>query len=57
MSLLDCQVAILANQAMMYLGADQVPSRMGNAHPNIVPYQVFATKDGHMIMVVDDGSM
>lgn len=52
MSLLDCQVAILANQAMMYLGADQVPSRMGNAHPNIVPYQVFATKDGHMIIAV-----
>ncbi|MHC8865147.1 CaiB/BaiF CoA transferase family protein [Arenicellales bacterium IMCC57338] len=56
MSLLDCQVAILANQAMMYLGAGQVPSRMGNAHPNIVPYQVFATEDGHMIIAVGNDS-
>ena len=46
MALLDCQVAILANQAMTYLAAGQTPVRMGNAHPNIVPYQVFETQDG-----------
>lgn len=56
MALLDCQVAILANQAMMYLSAGEVPQRMGNAHSTIVPYQVFATQDGHMILAVgNDG--
>ena len=51
-SLLDSQVSILANQAMNYLVSGQVPERMGNAHPNIVPYQVFATSDGHVILAV-----
>lgn len=51
-SLLDSQVSILANQAMNYLVSGQVPKRMGNAHPNIVPYQVFATSDGHVILAV-----
>lgn len=51
-SLLDSQVSILANQAMNYLVSGQVPQRMGNAHPNIVPYQVFATSDGHVILAV-----
>ena len=56
MALLDCQVAILANQAMTYLAAGQTPVRMGNAHPNIVPYQVFETQDGHIILAVgNDG--
>ena len=56
MALLDCQVAILANQAMTYLAAGETPVRMGNAHPNIVPYQVFETKDGHIILAVgNDG--
>ena len=56
MALLDCQVAILANQAMAYLAAGQTPVRMGNAHPNIVPYQVFETQDGHIILAVgNDG--
>lgn len=56
MALLDCQIAVLANQAMMYLAAGEVPERMGNAHPNIVPYQVFATQDGHLILAVgNDG--
>ncbi len=56
MALLDCQVAVLANQAMMYLAAGEVPNRMGNAHPNIVPYQVFATRDTHLILAVgNDG--
>ncbi len=52
MALFDCQVAILANQAMTYLVGNDVPSRMGNAHPNIVPYQVFATRDSQVILAV-----
>ena len=56
MALLDCQVAILANQAMTYLAAGQTPVRMGNAHPNIVPYQVFETQNGHIILAIgNDG--
>ena len=51
-SLLDSQVSVLANQAMNYLVSGRVPKRLGNAHPNIVPYQTFATKDGHIIMAV-----
>ena len=51
-SLLDSQVSILANQAMNYLVSGQVPERMGNPHPNIVPYQVFASSDGHVILAV-----
>lgn len=56
MALLDCQVAGLANQAMNYLSGGMVPGRMGNAHPNIVPYQVLATSDGHLILAIaNDG--
>jgi crotonobetainyl-CoA:carnitine CoA-transferase CaiB-like acyl-CoA transferase len=51
-SLLDSQVAVLANQALNYLVGGKVPGRLGNAHPNIVPYQTFETKDGHIIMAV-----
>jgi crotonobetainyl-CoA:carnitine CoA-transferase CaiB-like acyl-CoA transferase len=51
-SLLDSQVAVLANQALNYLVGNKVPKRLGNAHPNIVPYQTFETKDGHIIMAV-----
>ncbi len=51
-SLLDSQVSVLANQAMNYLVSGKVPKRLGNEHPNIVPYQTFATKDGHIIMAV-----
>ena len=47
-SLLDCQLAWLYNQASNYLVGGQVPGRLGNAHPNIVPYQTFATADGHI---------
>lgn len=55
-SLLDVQVAALANQAANHLVGGQVPQRMGNAHPNIVPYQDFPTADGHMILTVgNDG--
>jgi crotonobetainyl-CoA:carnitine CoA-transferase CaiB-like acyl-CoA transferase len=56
MALLDVQVAVLGNQAMNYLASGKAPSRMGNAHPNIVPYQAFATLDGHIILAVgNDG--
>ncbi len=52
MALLDVQVAMLANQASNYLVSGRAPQRAGNAHPNIVPYQVFATSDGHMVLAV-----
>lgn len=51
-ALLDVQVAALANQAANHLVGKRVPARMGNAHPNIVPYQDFPTNDGHMILTV-----
>jgi crotonobetainyl-CoA:carnitine CoA-transferase CaiB-like acyl-CoA transferase len=55
-ALLDVQVAMLANQASNWLIGGCVPTRMGNAHPNIVPYQVFPTRDGHMVLAVgNDG--
>ncbi|MDR5886595.1 CaiB/BaiF CoA-transferase family protein [Vreelandella janggokensis] len=52
MALMDVQVGVLANQALNYLTSGNVPQRLGNAHPNIVPYQAFATQDGHMIVAV-----
>ncbi len=55
-SLFDVQVAMLANQASNQLIGEKTPHRMGNAHPNIVPYQVFPTRDGHMVLAVgNDG--
>lgn len=50
--LYDSQVAWLANQAMNYLVSGEVPERLGTAHPNIVPYQSFATRDGHLMLAV-----
>jgi crotonobetainyl-CoA:carnitine CoA-transferase CaiB-like acyl-CoA transferase len=56
MALLDVQVAVLANQAMNYLVSGKSPTRLGNAHPNIAPYQTFAVADGHVIIAVgNDG--
>ena len=52
LALLDVQVACLANQAMNYLVSGHSPRRMGNGHPNIVPYQDFPTADGDMILAV-----
>ena len=49
-ALLDSQVGVLANQALNYLVSGKVPERLGNAHPNIVPYQVFPVADGHIII-------
>ena len=56
LALLDVQVACLANQAMNYLVSAKAPRRMGNGHPNIVPYQDFPTADGDMILAIgNDG--
>ena len=56
LALLDVQVACLANQSMNYLYSGNSPKRMGNAHPNTVPYQDFPTADGHMILAIgNDG--
>jgi crotonobetainyl-CoA:carnitine CoA-transferase CaiB-like acyl-CoA transferase len=56
MSLYDTMTGVLANQALSYLVSGQAPNRMGNAHPTVVPYQVFPTSDGHMIIAVgNDG--
>ncbi|MGQ0383889.1 MAG: CaiB/BaiF CoA transferase family protein [Gammaproteobacteria bacterium] len=52
LALLDTQVAALANQALNYLVTGQAPGRRGTAHPNIVPYQAFATKDGYLMLAV-----
>lgn len=50
LSLLDCGVAVLANQATNHLLGGVLPKRLGNAHPNIVPYQLFPASDGHLII-------
>ncbi|MDP5307448.1 CaiB/BaiF CoA transferase family protein [Paracoccus spongiarum] len=50
LSLLDCGVAVLANQATNFLLGGHEPHRLGNAHPNIVPYQLFPAADGHLII-------
>jgi crotonobetainyl-CoA:carnitine CoA-transferase CaiB-like acyl-CoA transferase len=55
-SLLDCQVAWLYNQASNYLVSGRVPARHGNAHPNIVPYETFRTADGHINLGVGNDS-
>ena len=52
LALYDSQVAWLANQNMNYLVGGLVPERQGTAHPNIVPYQVFATANGHLMLAV-----
>jgi crotonobetainyl-CoA:carnitine CoA-transferase CaiB-like acyl-CoA transferase len=50
--MLDAHVAWLANQGMNFLATRENPERLGNQHPNIVPYQVFPTKDGHIVLSV-----
>lgn len=56
MSLFDVATAITANQAMNYLATRTAPNRRGNAHPNIVPYQVFQTRDSYVIIAVGNDS-
>jgi crotonobetainyl-CoA:carnitine CoA-transferase CaiB-like acyl-CoA transferase len=56
MALLDCAVSITGNQAMNYLTTGTPPTRLGNAHPNLTPYEVFETSDGHIIIATgNDG--
>ncbi len=50
LSLLDCAVAVMANQAMNYFASGEAPARTGNFHPNLAPYQVFEAADGHVIV-------
>jgi crotonobetainyl-CoA:carnitine CoA-transferase CaiB-like acyl-CoA transferase len=50
--MLDTHVAWLANQGMNYLATRENPPRLGNQHPNIVPYQVFPTKDGYIVLSI-----
>jgi len=57
MALLDTQVAFLANQAMNYLATGEAPGRLGNAHPNIVPYQTFRTRDGDIILACGNDNL
>ncbi|MCU0790072.1 MAG: CoA transferase [Nitratireductor sp.] len=52
MALFDAMTGVLANQAMNYLASGVSPHRMGNAHPNIAPYQTFRVADGHLIIAV-----
>jgi hypothetical protein len=56
-SLLDSCVAILANQAMNYFATGESPSSLGNAHPNIVPYQTFKTSDGALILACGNDNL
>ena len=50
MALFDCMLAAQANQNLNYLSTGESPKRMGNAHPSIVPYQVFPVADGHIVI-------
>jgi len=52
MALLDVMVAVLANQSLNYLVSGVTPQRLGNAHPNIVPYQLFEVRDGRVMIAV-----
>ena len=55
-ALLDTIVAFGANQILSYWCSGNVPQRFGNSHPNIVPYEAFATSDGHIILAVGNDS-
>ena len=55
-ALVDTTVAVLANQALNFLVSGKVPRRMGNAHPNITPYQIFPVADGHIIIASGNDS-
>src|SRR6202047_2771751 len=55
-ALVDAQVGVLGNHALNYLVSGALPERIGNAHPNIVPYQVFPVADGHVIIASGNDS-
>jgi crotonobetainyl-CoA:carnitine CoA-transferase CaiB-like acyl-CoA transferase len=57
LALFDVQAAVLANQAANYLATGESPGRLGNAHPNIVPYQTFRTADGDMILACGNDNL
>jgi crotonobetainyl-CoA:carnitine CoA-transferase CaiB-like acyl-CoA transferase len=57
LALLDTSVAFLANQAMNYLVTGEAPGRLGNTHPNIVPYQSVRTKDGNLILACGNDNL
>ncbi|MCA3123843.1 MAG: CoA transferase [Rhodocyclaceae bacterium] len=57
MALLDTQVAFLSNQGMNYLATGEAPVRLGNTHPNIVPYQTFRTSDGAIILACGNDNL
>lgn len=52
LALVDAQIAWLINEGTNYLTSGHLPERRGNGHPNIVPYQVFAVRDGHVVIAV-----
>jgi crotonobetainyl-CoA:carnitine CoA-transferase CaiB-like acyl-CoA transferase len=56
MALVDSTVGVLANQGLNFLVSREVPRRIGNTHPNIVPYQVFPVADGHIIIATGNDS-
>jgi crotonobetainyl-CoA:carnitine CoA-transferase CaiB-like acyl-CoA transferase len=56
-ALFDSCVAFLANQAMNFFATGEPPGRLGNAHPNIVPYQTFGTKDGSIILACGNDNL
>lgn len=56
LALLDCHIAMLSNQNLNYMTSGQAPTRAGNAHQNVVPYQVFKTSDSFMILAVGNDS-
>jgi len=55
-ALVDSTVGVLANQALNYLVSNELPKRIGNSHPNIVPYQEFPVADGHVIVATGNDS-
>jgi crotonobetainyl-CoA:carnitine CoA-transferase CaiB-like acyl-CoA transferase len=55
-ALVDSTVGVLANQGMNFLASGKQPARLGNAHPNIVPYQVFTVADGYIIIATGNDS-
>ena len=56
LALVDAQIAWLINEGVNYLTSGDVPQRRGNGHPNIVPYEVYQTADGHVILAVGNDS-
>ena len=56
LALLDCHIAMLANQNLNFMTSGEAPGRAGNAHQNVVPYQVFKAADGYLIVAVGNDS-